>query len=284
VVGPGEAYCGEELTRTVPFARLDVVGPSFSRIFDSPGGRFGKFKHLVEPRVTYGYSGEYDDQELVPRFDELDSIFGAREAAEVTLVNRVLAKPSDPTEGGAFEIFSFELGQQISFADDQPLQRSADGTLTADEGPIFGRLRYSPGRTFDLQARANWSTLFSGLESTSLSARASAERVKLDLPWYTSSPPELSLTGSDQARVGFDVALWPGRFSVGGQVNYDLLGSEVLQQIYRAVYTSQCWSLLVEAREQVTRSYDTRDYRFLLSLKNVGTFLDLHGGDSTARF
>ncbi len=27
-----------------------------------------------------------------------------------------------------------------------------------------------------------------------------------------------------------------------------------------------------------TTTYTTRDFRFLLSLKNVGTFLDLHGG------
>ncbi|HLF57013.1 MAG TPA: LPS assembly protein LptD, partial [Thermoanaerobaculia bacterium] len=278
-----EFYCGEALTRTYPAASLDLVGPSISKIFESPGGRFAKFKHLIEPRFSYNYTGEFDDQGRVPRFDEIDA-FGSREVGEVTLVNRVLAKPTDPEQGGAFEIFSFELGQAFSFVDEQPLQKSADGLTTSKESAIFGRVRYNPAKGFDLQAKASWSTLFSSLDSTSLSAHGRGERVRLDLTWYTNYNAELAETQSDQARVGVDFALVPKRLSLGGQVNYNLLTSEVLQQIYRLSYHSQCWSVVVEAREQTTASYQTRDYRFLLDLKNVGTFLDLHGGDSTARF
>jgi hypothetical protein len=40
----------------------------------------------------------------------------------------------------------------------------------------------------------------------------------------------------------------------------------------------------VLGREQATTTYTTRDYRFLLSLKNVGTFLDLHGGNRAEKF
>jgi hypothetical protein len=32
----------------------------------------------------------------------------------------------------------------------------------------------------------------------------------------------------------------------------------------------------------VTSTYTTKDFRFMLSLKNVGTFLDLSGGDSSS--
>jgi hypothetical protein len=58
----------------------------------------------------------------------------------------------------------------------------------------------------------------------------------------------------------------------------------VLQQRYFLTYTSQCWSILLEMREQVTSRYTTRDVRFLLNLKNIGTFLDVHGGESAPRF
>jgi lipopolysaccharide assembly outer membrane protein LptD (OstA) len=278
-----EVFCGESLQRNFPSARVEAVGPSFSKIFDSPGGRFSKLKHLIEPRISYGYVGEFEDQDRVPRFDQIDS-FSSNELAQVAIVNRVLAKPSDEEQGGAFEIFSFEIAQAFSMRDDQPLQRSADGSLTSKESAIFATLRYRPSRVLDLKARATYSTLFSGLESTSLSARAKGSRAGVDLTWYTNYNAETSDKRSDQARLGLDLALVPQRLSIGGQVNYDLISSEVLQQVVWLSYQSQCWSFILEAREQVTSTYQARDYRFLLNLKNVGTFLDLNGGNSTARF
>ena len=47
----------EELTRTYATASSNLVGPSFSRVFDKGMGRFGKFKHIVEPRWAYLFVG-----------------------------------------------------------------------------------------------------------------------------------------------------------------------------------------------------------------------------------
>ena len=282
-VPTGTAFCGDSLDRLVPQAALDLIGPSISRIYDGSIGRFGKFKHIVEPRWTWRYSGTFDEQPIVPRFDEIDRI-EATNAAEFALVNRVLAKPSDPASGGAAEVLSFELAQAYSFDEDQPLQRSADRTQTTQEGPLVARLRFNPRRDFSLQARVLWSTLFEDLASTSLSAHAALGRVDLDLTWFTDFDPEFSLTQSDQARLGFAWDALPQRLRFAGQVNYDIEGSQIQQQRYFVSWTSQCWAATVEAREQVTRSFTSRDYRFLLSLKNVGTFLDLTTGDSTTSY
>lgn len=279
----GETFCGDELTRTYATAKADIVGPSFSKIFDSPGGTFSKFKHVIEPRFSYSYVGDFDEQNRVYRFDEIDS-FSSTRIGRVTLVNRVLAKPSDEKKGGAFEMLSFSLSQDFSFVDEQPLQRSSDGSRTSKESPIVGALRVSPSRAFDLQARAVWSTLFSDFASTSLSLRAKGKRAGLDVTWYTNYNPELGTKGSDQARFGFDLDVIQNRLSLAGQVNYDLRTSEVQQQRYFLNYRSQCWSVLLEGREQKTSTYTTRDYRFLLNLKNVGTFLDVNGGQRTDQF
>lgn len=280
VVDASQVYCGDELTRAVPRGEVSVVGPSFSKIIDSPGGRFAKFKHVIEPRFEYNYAGEYADQQRVPRFDEID-LSRSAEIGSVALVNRILAKPSDPEEGGAFEIFSFELSQEFAL-DDRFLQRSSDGLLKSRESEISAQLRYKPSRAFDLQGRAEWSTLFSGLDSTSLSMRATGERSKLDLTWYTNYNAELGERGSDQARVGLSFDVVRDRLTLATQVNYDILDGAVLQQRNFLTYKSQCWSFVIEAREQVTRRYTARDYRFMLSLKNVGTFLDLNSGDRTS--
>lgn len=277
---PGESYCGEALTRVFPTAAAELVGPSFSRIFEGGSRRFAKFKHVIEPRWTYSYVGSYDDQDRVSRFDEIDG-FSSHHIAELALVNRLLAKPAEAGEG-AYEILAVAIAQAVSLDDEQPLQSSRDRTVTRQESGLVGSLRFNPSRALSLQAQATYSTLFSGLESTSISGRADFGRLDLSLTWFTRYDPELATTSSDQARLGFGLELLPGRLGVAGQVNYDIEGGEVQQQRYFLSYTSQCWALSIEAREQVTSLYQSRDYRFALTLKNVGTFLDVTGGTSNA--
>ena len=280
VVPSTQVYCDQSLTRTYPTGEADVVGPSFSKIFDSPGGRFSKFKHVVEPRWTYSYVGQFDQQDQVLRFDQIDSL-SSSQLGTFALINRVLAKPTDENEGGAFEIASFQLSQSYSFDSNQPLQRSRDGKLTSTEGPIVAQLRYNPSKIIDVQAKANWSTLFKGLQSTSLSLSAEGTRAGVDVTWYTNFDPELGATRSDQARLGFKLDVVPNRLQLSGQVNYDILNHYILQDNFAVTYTSQCWGIVLMAREQTTSAYVTKDYRFLLNLKNVGTFLDLGTGQST---
>jgi hypothetical protein len=283
VVPDGQLYCGETLTRISPDAGLGVVGPSFSKIFDSPGGEFSKFKHIIEPRFTYTYVGTFDEQAKVPRFDQVDTLRAAQ-LGTVSLINRVLAKPTDETEGGAFEMLSFTLEQSFSLDDTQPLQKSSDGTRSSTAGPIEARLRLNPSKDFDLQAKADWSTFFGNLDSTSLSARAKGDRASLNVTWYTNYNVELGKSVSDQVRFGFSLDVIKERLTFSGQVNYDLLDAEIQQQNYALNYRSQCWSVRLEGREQTTSTYTTRDFRFLLTLKYVGTFLDLHGGNRAEKF
>ncbi|HSM14217.1 MAG TPA: hypothetical protein VLA66_09125, partial [Thermoanaerobaculia bacterium] len=182
-----------------------------------------------------------------------------------------------------FEIFSFELRQGYSFDRAQPLQRSRDGSITSQESGIAARMRFNPSRDFTLDGRAVWSTLFDGLASTSVSAGADFGRVDLDLTWFTRYDPELGEKESDQARLSARLEILPRRLQLAANVNYNIETSQVQQQRYFLSWTSQCWSAVLEAREQVTASYTSRDYRFLLNLKNIGTFLDLNGGEATDR-
>ncbi|MGE0639587.1 MAG: LPS-assembly protein LptD [Thermoanaerobaculia bacterium] len=273
----GEIYCGETLTRVYPTATFEMVGPSFSKIFDHGGDTFAKFKHVIEPRVTYGYLGDFEEQDRVPQFDEID-ILRPSNLVEVSLINRLLAKPSDETRGGAFEILSFELAQAYSLDDQQPLQKSRDGQTTSSESSIFAKLRFNPSKAFSLQAQAAYSTLFSGLDSTSISGNARLRRADLGLTWFTRYDAERSETTSDQVRLSFGLDIVPQRLRLDGQINYDIETAEIQQQRYFLNYTSQCWSVRVEAREFTRSQIVERDYRIAITFKNVGTFLDITGG------
>ena len=54
-------FLGSSFTRTYMVAGVSLIGPSFSKIYEADIGPFGKFKHIIEPRVDYSYVSNVDD-------------------------------------------------------------------------------------------------------------------------------------------------------------------------------------------------------------------------------
>ena len=274
------AFSGESLERFVPTVSAQIIGPSFSKIFDRKLGRFGKFKHLIEPRWSYLRIDEFDDQELVPLFDEVDTITDG-EFFAFSLVNRVLAKPADESSlEGAREVLSFEIGQFFSLREDRPLFTSRlDPMLTTKSGPISARLRYVPGLRTSFELRSRYNPLFDAIDEASLLGGVQFGPHGLGISWVVRKNAEFDATLTHQARLSTAVQIVPNRFRWESQIYYDLVSS--LLQYHRHVftYTSQCYGLRFEYR-QLDNGLDTRDeFRLAISLKNIGTFLDLNAGD-----
>ncbi len=274
----GTALTGESLTRAIATANSSIVGPSFSRVFDGQVGRFGKFKHIVEPRWNYRYVQEFEDGDQILRFDEIDFIPFAN-VFSVNLVNRLLAKPSDEElHGGAREIMSLEIGQLYSLDETVPLQSSTDRTLTSTQGPINLRYRFNPSRDTNLEARMSYSTLFSELFSTSISGGMRFGPHGAGLTWFTSSNAETGKSTGNQVRFYAGVEIWPSHLRLDTQINYDFERSLLQSQRYIIQYFSQCFGYRLEYRDWQSVTREDREIRFALTLKNIGTFLDLTGG------
>lgn len=293
----GASFSGDTLSRSYAFGEAELVGPSFSRIFESEDGRFSKFKHVVEPRFTYTYQEEYDDRTLVPLFDEVDNV-GQANIGRVALVNRLLAKPrpkplppleGDAEEGSkegaepapviepsAREILSLEVSRSYSFDDLQPLERSANGLMEDQAGPLRTRLRFNPSDATSLTADVDYSLLFSQISSTSLSGTVGLPGNNLvSLSWRTRWNAETGERNSDQLRFGTSLNLLPRRLKLQTDLVYDLEKSERQQQRYILNYTGECYGFMLEYRELLERNELEDEFRFSLTLKNVGTFLEL---------
>lgn len=272
---------GETLTRTLPFASAQIVGPSFSRIFDAKIGSFGRFKHVIEPRWTWNYLGDFEEEDEIPSFDEVDNI-GSNNRGRLALANRVLGKPADG-QGSAREIFLFEIARNYSFDDELPLQRGEG--QTAQEGPLEALVRFTPTAGTSIKAEVDYNTLFSNLDSTSLSGNLGLGGGNaVGLTWFTNYNAVTGEAVNDQVRLTGSVAVWPDRLRFEGQINYDVEQGFLQQQTYVAYWTQQCYSLRLEWRDfqaGVDARIRDRDFRFSLSLKNVGTFLDLTSRSST---
>ena len=274
-------FRGEDLLRVVPTARAEIVGPGFSRIFElGEGGRFSRLKHVIEPRIVYGYFRDFDDRLRIPLFDEIDNLRG-RSVARVSLFNRVLAKPADPNAGGAFEILSVQFFRDVSLDADRPLRRSLDRSLTSQNGPVGALLRFNPSRRTGVRFDALYDTLFSQVSSTAISGSLGLSRTSsIGLRWAVRRNPELDRTRRHHAQVSAGLDLIPGKLRVNSMVSYDI--EQKIMQIQRHVvdFRACCYGLQFEIADFRTALRRDTQYRLLVTLKSVGAFFDITGGQS----
>lgn len=308
-------FTGDSLTRTFPTASLELIGPSFSRIYQrgSEENKKGKLKHIIEPRIEYGYvdggMDAEDDQAKVFLFDEVDPLFTLN-GLLFTLTNRVLVKPpadEDGNEGSAFEIASLSFSQGLSLDDELPGQTGTIGGMleTKSTGPLNGLFRFNPNPDTSFKVEARYNTLFSQLQNISFSGGTKLGNHGVGVSWFTrfNLAEDVMNQGrtSDQLRLSTSFALLPERLYFDSGVSLDLNPStfsvtddsgiettmtsdKLLEQRHFLRYIGSCYSLELEYRESKLRAGVTsleretdRDYRFSFTLKNVGTFLDLTG-------
>ena len=285
----GTKFTGGGLTRNLPEASAELVGPSFTRIFGGFGS-FSKLKHVIEPRWTYTYQGAIDKPEEIPLFDEVD-FQSAMNVGRIALDNRLLGKPRDEKKGSAREILLVEVARSYSFDPKQPLQTGEvipptetgpqTPPLASKAGPIEGLIRFNPTEVTSLKYEVTYDTLFKRLSGTALSGNLTLGPETVGLSWFTRYLTQTGEKQSDQVGISAGLEILPKRLHLDAQISFDAENHLLQQQRYIASWASQCFGLQVELRDyrSGTGPFATRttDYRFSLSLKNVGTFLDLTG-------
>lgn len=271
-------FSGEALSRFLPIGSAAIVGPSFSRIFGVGNKTGTKYKHVVEPRLNYNFSGDFEDLDRVARFDEIDLV-RSRNLGRVALVNRLLAKKGE-SQGGAREILNFELARSYSFDDTQPLQQSSDRLEKSQAGPLSVLFRYVPSRSTTFQTEWYYNTLFGGVESTSTSGSFAFGPHNVGLRWTTRNQVETGMTQTDQWRIATSFEIVPRALRLTSAVNFDGEAKYVPSQRHILDWKASCFGMRFEYAEfrNLSGTRNDREFRFALSLKNVGTFLDLTGG------
>jgi LPS-assembly protein len=84
---------GQDLTRVVAGAGIEVVGPKFFRIFERPRDSFSaRYKHTFEPRVSYRWQDAYDRNEEILVYDEVDRSIGTADLVTYGLRSRLIAR------------------------------------------------------------------------------------------------------------------------------------------------------------------------------------------------
>lgn len=278
---PNRSIEDEPVTRSYGQAQLEVVGPSFSKIFNGDIGGFNKFKHLIEPRARYLHTTDIRNQDLVVRFDTVDSPYLpiVRDSLEYSVTQRVIAREKKEN-ASAREIMSFSVRQTASLAD--PLVRASSGAESRFS-PLTANLRVNPYQSFTIDANATAGSLSRRLDQMSVSANISAAQSYLNLTWFASfAHPDGPTRESSQYRLTTGAPIIRDRLRADLQLYYDAERGRFLEQRYLAGFYASCYNIALELRnfsEYRGAALPTRntDYLVSVSLKNVGTFVDLRG-------
>jgi LPS-assembly protein len=285
-------YIEESLDRRYYELRFDMRGPTFARVFNTPGNFYAdRYKHVIEPQLVWSYRSRVEDFDFVPKFDSKDYVPGTNQLS-FSLVNRFYAKRQ--AEGGGsstpVEFLTWVLAQRYFFDINASLYDSQfstpyftpDGTPSS-RSPITSKLVFRPGRSLSASWNLEYDVNFNQLRSVSLVGTFASGR------WGTTRGlwSRRNLLPSDRVRHnlrGIANLRLTGRIHTNLDIAYDLVQKRMTQIRTGVDYNVQCCGFTFEfSRFSYGTFRDENLFRFGVTLANVGSFGTMLGGAGNDR-
>jgi LPS-assembly protein len=275
---------GQGLIRTDGEFSVELHPPSFERIWDR--GKT-KWKHVLEPKITYNYVTGIQDFSRIIRFDQDDTITDTSEI-ESSVTQRLFRKTGD---GQAEEFLTWRLATKYY------LDPTFGGALVPGQRNVFAALDSITPFAFADQPR-RWSPIVSDVKMN-YTARydiqletdydSSTDKLAVLGLIATMRPYQQSFISLAQFRINSDPILQPLqnqiRLTAGwGQMNrkgwntatsfaYDTLQHELQYEVVQASYNGSCCGISFEYRRLALGPLrNDNQFRAALLIANIGTF------------
>ncbi|MEO6259514.1 MAG: LPS assembly protein LptD [Thermoanaerobaculia bacterium] len=268
--------------------QVEVVGPSFSRVYNDAFAGFTKFKHVIEPRFRYLYTSNVNDQDRVIRFDTVDTPFLpiVRDSVEYSLTQRVIGREAGPNSSSR-EVLSFALRQSVSLS--RPFTQTTGGNLPGSSvtpgannkfTPLVASLHVNPYQSITFDANTTFGNVTKRIQQSSVSANLVGTGVNADkylsftyFASYKDRTQQADFSAS-QIRLNSGASLLRDRIRADVQLNYDARNGKFLEQRYLIGGTAACYGIALEFRRfLVYVPFEKADFSagIAVTLKNVGT-------------
>jgi LPS-assembly protein len=285
------------LHRSLLDLRADVTGPTFAKIYDTPGSRYAtRWKHVVQPTFSIAKTTAFDSFSLVPKNDSLDTLVGGTTNMSYGLSNRLLAKR--PTAGGvavAQEVASIQV-QQTYYTSaaakqyDTSYQSNLFFSDVSKFSPVSVSATVQPTSAANIGMRMEYDMRFRAVRSVSLASGVNAPLFNATAGWSKQDTLSKSATGATVKTAAYQaintsasLRTFDHRFSGTWSWSYDVTRKTQLQQKFTMAYLSQCCGVAMEYQVfnlgGLLLNGLTQDKRFNLSfsLAGIGTFTNLLG-------
>jgi len=276
------------LLRSAREFKLDLIAPSFERIFNRKT-RFGdKLKHVIEPRVTYEYvSGIGADFNKIIHFDETDLLSNTSQLT-YSLTNRLYAKRGSEVS----EIFSWQLSQARYFnptfggaiLDGQRNMLLSEIELTPfafldgprTYSPIVSAVRASPVNGISFEWRADYDPARHGIVASSASVDWRKGVYFISVGQNELHPDPSLVASENQLRTSFGIGNQTRRgWNAAFIAIYDYREAILQYSIIQATYNTDCCGFSVQFRRFDFGTRNENQYRFAFAVANLGSFGNL---------
>ena len=281
----------EPLVRQYLTLRSDVIGPVFSKIWDTPESGFSeRMKHLIEPTYAFEYVPAIDNAAQVLRLaDASDIIYGDTARFTYGVNNRILyrTRTADGT-GSTVQMLTVGVQQtyymtpQSSLNDTQYVS-TGFRPRSVDLSDVALTVKMTPTANFDSTTRFEYDVHGEGLHVMSqvATARVGTSSTMINYSRYQKRPtvkPESSLSW------GSNLDLLNGRARGAYSLTWDIGRAGIMNQSVGFSYLAQCCG--IQAEFQKWKFPQSRadfpipsDRRFNVSfvLAGVGTFSNFLG-------
>ncbi|MEE8277275.1 MAG: LPS assembly protein LptD, partial [Thermoanaerobaculia bacterium] len=287
---------GDPLNRKFWEATVGVRGPTFSRVFLTPGvGYSNRFKHTIGPELTWTYRTRVDEFNSIPKFDGQDYYLGTNQV-RFGLVQRFFAKRRAPGSAGKpvpYEFLTWHLMQtyyvqiaegQSNFDPNYSSSAFGPGLKPEHLSPLLSRLNFKPSRNFSVNFQLEYDVNFEQIRRTSTYGNWRGPRFNINGGWARSvrlsEDPEERIVGSESLRGAAGFEVFRDRLFVDGAASYDLKNKILWNLAARLRYQVQCCALVVEHNRFNFNGREEKQWRFNIELANIGSMGSFLGGDA----
>lgn len=296
-LGTGGVQVAQALHRQLLDLRADLTGPTFTKIFDTPGSHYAtRWKHVIQPTFSIQKTTMFEDFAKVPKNDSIDSLVGGVTSMSYGLANRVLAKrPSSSGTPIAQEIASIQV-QQTYYSNalaaiyDTSYQSSGSSNGISKFSPVSLSATVQPTSGANVNVRMEYDTKYHAVRSTSVGAGANAPLFNANVNWSKQDLLTADAKGQTIKTVSYHalntsamLRTFDRRFSGTWSWSYDVQRKQQLQQRVTAAYMSQCCGIAMEYQVynlgglQLSGLQQDKRFNLSFSLAGIGTFSNLLG-------
>jgi LPS-assembly protein len=284
----------QSITRNDGEFSIDFRLPTFERIFGAQSTgkdkKHKRYKHTIEPDITYRYvTGINNFAELV-RFDT-DSTLSDTNEVEYGVTQRFYSKDGDddPQELASWRIvqkhyFDPTFGGAIVDGQRNVLQALDSITPFAfalgprNSSPIVSDFQITPGGRFDTEQLLEYDPQLSKITSIGTLVKMKPYKAfYVTVAHFRLQADPLLQPLSNQVRVlmGYGSETRKG-FNLTTGVSYDITNSQLQNQIVQISYNGNCCGLAVEYRRIALGQVRTdNQFRVAFIIANIGTFGNL---------
>lgn len=291
-VTSANTFSGGNLWRNSREVSMDLLLPALARVFDMPY-KGSKWKHVIEPRITYRNVSGINNFQNVILFDETDVLANTHQV-QFSLNNRLLAKSKD---GVVTDFVNWQLWYDRYFdptfggaivpgrrnAIEPALELTGYGYLTGArrDSPIVSALRVQS--RLGLEWRTDWDPRVGRIVNSSLAVDARARDYFVSLahtnlradPILIAANPLLAPTANQfRGSVGYGGENRRG-LSYGFAAYYDFNKGVLQYTQTQLTYNTDCCGLSVQFRRFNLGARNETQFRVAFAISNIGTFGNL---------